>query len=410
MVRATLEGAVAGGALTSYTYRMVGGPEGPRWIAARGRVESTGGERRLICALVDMTDQMRVQEELRRERERLRLALSAGALAVWDYHPETGDATIDTHYAATLGFDPGIGTLTRAQIGEGIHPEDRPRVVAEHEAIVANRSDYHIEYRIVTPSGEIRWMASQGILIEGDTPSDPGRIVGIIQDITDRKRREHDLSELAAQRELLVREADHRIKNSLQLVISLLTVQQRGIEDRAAADALRGAITRVGAIATSHRALQGSEDLRNVDLAVTLRELCEHFARLHPAVTIDCRARDVLMLDADRAIPLGLVVSEVLTNAVRHAFAGRTAGTITVEASSEPSQLLVRVSDDGVGMRPGAGAGAGAGADGLGSRIIRSLATRLGATMQVMSAPQQGTVVTLRLPLLQEEPAQRVTA
>jgi len=223
-------------------------------------------------------------------------------------------------------------------------------------------------------------------------------MVGIIQDITERKRREDDLRNLAAARELLVREADHRIKNSLQMVISLLSAQLRGIEDPGAAAALRGAITRVGAISASHLALQGSEDLRTVDLAVTLQELCAHVAQLHPAITIVCRPPEALMLDADRAIPLGLVVSELLTNALRHAFAGRATGTVTVEAFSEHDQLVVRVSDDGEGM-PAVPGGAG-----LGSRLIRSLAAQLAATLQVESSPETGTVVTLRMALLLEEP------
>jgi two-component sensor histidine kinase/PAS domain-containing protein len=402
--RAALQAAVADGTVATYTYRVFGAPDEPRWISARGRVVSTGGKRRLVCALVDITDQIRAQEELRRERERLRLALAAGALAVWDYHPATGEATIDTRYAATLGFDPAVGMVTRAQIGERIHPEDRARVIAEHEAILASRSDYHIEYRIVTPSGDIRWLASQAILIERDEPSGRDRLVGIIQDITDRRRREDDLRDLAATRELLVREADHRIKNSLQLVVSLLTVQLRGIEDPVAADALRGAIARVGAIAASHQALQGSEDLRNIDLAVTLQELCVHFARLHPSIAILCRRHEALMLDADRAIPLALAVSEALTNALRHAFPGRASGTVTVDAVSEHPELIVRVSDDGVGMQPGAGAG------GLGSNIIRSLSARLGATVRIESGAGAGTVVTLRLPLVQPAAAPRVPA
>jgi len=229
-------------------------------------------------------------------------------------------------------------------------------------------------------------------------------MVGIIQDITEPKRREDALREVAAARELLVREADHRIKNSLQLVVSLLTVQLRGVEDPGAADALRGAITRVGAIAASHLALQGSENLKDIDLAVTLREICAHFAQLHPAVAIVCRPDAALMLDADRAIPLGLAVSEVLTNALRHAFRDRDAGTVIVEALTERSQLIVRVSDDGVGMQSQPGV------TGLGSRILRSLAAQLAATIQVDSTPQAGTVVTLHLPLLDEQPDQRATA
>jgi len=402
--RATLQAAVAGGTLASYSYRIFGAQDGTRWISARGRVVVTGGERRLLCALVDITDQIRVQDELRRERERVRLALEAGSLAVWDFDPETGEATVDARYAATMGFDPDQRTLTRAQIGARIHPEDRPRVAAEHEALVARGGDYHIEYRVITPTGDIRWLVSQGITIRGDHASDPGRMVGIIQDITEPKRREDALREVAAARELLVREADHRIKNSLQLVVSLLTVQMRGIADPAAVEALRGAIARVGAIAASHLALQGSEDLRSVDLGETLKDLCGHVAQLHPAIDVVCCPIEGLMLDADRAIPLGLAVSEVLTNALRHAFRGRQTGRVVVEAQALGAHLIVCVRDDGVGMPTPAGR------TGLGSRIVRSLAAQLAATIEVESTPDSGTSVTLRLPLVQEAAARRATA
>ncbi len=395
----TLREAVTKGGQASYTYRIFGGTEGPRWISARGGVITTGGEKRLLCALVDITDQIRVQEDLRHERERLRLALAAGSLAVWDYHPETRLATVDTRYARKLGFDAGVHSLSRDQIGARMHPEDRKLVAARHEAMVAAGGNYLVEYRIFNETGEIRWLRSQGVAIHDGGPAAAPRLVGIIQDITDQKQREDELREQAEARELLIREADHRIKNSLQLVISLLTVQLRGVEDPAAVEALRGAITRVGAIAASHLALQGSADLRQVDLAVTLTELCAHFSQLQPAINIVCGASEGLMLDADRAIPLSLAVSEVLTNALRHAFPGRESGTITVDAQADHAALIVRVSDDGVGIQPENDRA------GLGSRIIRSLTTQLAATMHVNSTPQAGTTVTLRLALRQPEPA-----
>ncbi len=394
VARASLQAAVAGGTLATYTYRIAGvrDDNGPRWISARGRVMTAGGQQRLLCALVDITDQVRIQDELRRERERLRLALEAGALAVWDFDPETGQAVFDIRYAVTMGFGLDNKSLTREQIGERIHPGDLARVTAEHEALLARGSDYRIEFRIITQSGDIRWMVSQAILIKGNE-SDPGRLVGIIQDITSQKQREEELREQAAARELLVREADHRIKNSLQLVISLLSAQLRGIETQGAADALREAITRVGSIAASHLALQDSKDLKEVDLAVTLKDLCAHFSQLYPAVSIVCKPSEVLMLDADRAIPLGLVVSEVLTNALRHAFHGRDAGTVVVEAWVDTSQLIVRIRDNGVGMQQKSGR------IGLGSKIINSLAAQLNATIDIESASDTGTTMTLRLPM-----------
>jgi two-component sensor histidine kinase/PAS domain-containing protein len=400
--RAALQAAVAEGTLAVYSYRIIGGADQLRWISARGRVVSDGTGARLLCALVDVTEQVRIQHELHRERERLRLAIEAASLAVWDFDPVTGNAVIDTQYASTMGFGQGAQTLTRDQIGARIHPEDRPRVAAEHEALVAGGAHYHIEYRTITDSGEIRWVVSQGNVVRGGggMAPDTGRIVGIIQDVTGRKRRETELQELAAARELLIREADHRIKNSLQMVISLLTMQLRGMADPDAAAALRDAITRVGAIAASHLALQGSENLRDVDLGVILREVCAHFSQLQPAVSIICHASQTLMLDADRAIPLGLAVSEVVTNALRHGFRGRANGEVTIDVTIESSSLIVRVCDDGIGMKPQSGK------SGLGSTIIRALAAQLAADIHFDSSPGNGTTVTIRLPLLPAQPAQ----
>jgi two-component sensor histidine kinase len=289
--------------------------------------------------------------------------------------------------------------LTIQQIGERIHPDDIAHVAEKHEAFLAQGLDYRIEFRIITPSGDIRWMVSQAILIKGSTP-DPGRLVGIIQDITSQKQREEELREQAAASELLVREADHRIKNSLQLVISLLTVQLRGIEAEGAADALREAITRVGSVAASHLALQDSKDLKEVDLAITLKDLCVHFAQLYPTASIIYEPNCMLTLDADRAIPLGLVVSEVLTNALRHAFRGRDTGTVTVEAWVDTSQLIVRIRDNGVGMQKSERVG-------LGSKIISSLAAQINATMEMDSSADAGTTTTLRLPLEENSPSKQ---
>ncbi len=394
LARQRLGAAVADGALAAYSYRVEGGPDGPRWINARGRVVSTSTQRRLVVALVDITEQVRIEQGLRLERERLQMALEAGALAVWVYRPDTDVATVDARYAVTLGLEPTIKLLTREEVGLAIHPEDRARVSAEHEAALATGRAYSIEYRSINPAGGFRWVVSKGRLIKGKDQSEPDRLVGIVQDITDQKQRESELRDIALTREILVREADHRIKNSLQLVVSLMLVSMRGLEaDSPAHLALRGAIARVKAIAASHLALQGSHDLKTVNLDVTLRDLCAHFAELHPVADVECCVVGSPSLSADRAIPLGLVISELVTNALRHAFKGRCGGVVRVEAHADGPDLVVKVIDDGMGMA------AGIGQTGLGSRIIRTMTTQIDARLQIDSTPGQGTTVTVRLAL-----------
>jgi len=398
LARESLRGAVEEGGKAAYSYRVADGAGGQRWIDARGRVIASGGERRLVCALVDVTDQIRTQKALERERERLRLALEAGAMAVWEFHPDTGLSTIDARYAATMGLDSGYANATLAEIGRAIHPEDLGRVSAEHAAAIDAGGDYKIEFRVIDATGRTRWVVSKGIMISGDTRSSP-TLVGVIQDITEERAREESLREFAATREMLIREADHRIKNSLQMVTSLLRIQLRGLEETPVADALRGAIARVQAIASSHLALQASQDLQTVDLAFVLKELCSHFTEFHPDAKIDCHIQGPLMMDADRAIPLGLVVNELMTNALRHAFPEGRSGTVTLNAAEDESDVVVRVGDDGVGTVRSSKNG------GLGSKIIGVLTAQVGADIALDRTPNVGTVATLRLPIRPENVA-----
>jgi PAS domain S-box-containing protein len=400
LARESLRRAVEEGGKAAYSYRVADGAGGQRWINARARVVSAGGERRLVCALVDVTDQVTAQMALERERERLRLALEAGALAVWEFHPDTGVSSIDARYAATMGFEASFVNASLAEIARSIHPDDRQRVGQEHDAAIAGNGDYRIEFRVVDASGRVRWVVSKGMMIGGETPSS-STLVGVIQDITDHRARENDLREFAASRELLIREADHRIKNSLQMVTSLLRMQLRDLEETPVADALKGAIARVQAIAASHLALQSSEDFQTVDLAFVLKELCSHFTAFHPDANIDCHIDGPLLMDADRAIPLGLVVNELMTNALRHAFPEGKSGTVTLNALRDGEDVVVRVGDNGVGTaRPSKNGG-------LGSKIIGALTGQIGVRLETESRPGVGTTVTMKLTHKPEQPLAR---
>jgi two-component sensor histidine kinase len=212
----------------------------------------------------------------------------------------------------------------------------------------------------------------------------------------ERDRRDAAWREALAASELLVREADHRLKNSLQLVASLLGLQRTRLANQEAIEALEGAIARVQAVAETHRALSESSDLRRVAFGRILRDLCRHAGEFNPSVTITCSAEGALALDAERAMPLGMIVSEALVNAVRHAYPGGQAGEVSARAGERGGSLVVEIADRGVGYSPDAQSAA----TGLGAMIIRSLSRQIGAELQIKSAPGQGTTMTLRLPRL----------
>jgi two-component sensor histidine kinase len=227
--------------------------------------------------------------------------------------------------------------------------------------------------------------------------------VGMAFDVSERVAAERRLAESEARyremteqlgaalaaRELLMREADHRIKNSLQLVVAVLQLQQGRVADGAAKTALDEAITRVGAVAEAHLALQDSPDLRSLDIDQSLEDLCRRVGMLNPSVTITCAAATGLWLDAEQAIPLGLIASELLTNALRHAYPAGQEGVVrlslrAVGGYGDAVSLCMTVADDGIGMAEGQVP------KGLGSTVIAALARQIGAMIDIESDAGSG--------------------
>jgi PAS domain S-box-containing protein len=359
-----------------------------------GPVRDAAGE--IVAAVavaLDVTERKHAAQRLRESEARLRVALDAGGLGTWEVDPLTNTNYLDRSLAVMLGLPPEPVALDRTVSAGFIHPDDRERVAEAFARVMADGEQYVSEFRARRMDGSTRWLIAHGRIIRAPDGR-PVRAVGVIRDVTERRAREDRLREAAEARELLLREADHRIKNSLQLVGSLLGLQRSRLSDPDAVAALDGAITRVMAISEAHRALHQSADLRHIALDEMLRDLCAHVGTLNPALTFLCDCPAGLELDTERAIPLGLVVSELLTNAAKHAYPSdgiSGGGEVRTAVGLAEGGFEIVVSDSGVGM----GASASSRAR-LGSTIVRALVGQIGATMEVMSAPGQGTRTWLR--------------
>lgn len=198
-----------------------------------------------------------------------------------------------------------------------------------------------------------------------------------------------------ADRDLLLAEFDHRMKNNFAIVASILDIQRRRSYG-AAAEALGAAFHRVESIARAHRQLyRGDRQGGTVEMREYLTGLCGALADalfLRGGVTLAVES-DTVAIDRDRAVSIGLVVNELVTNAAKHAFVGRDAGAIRVGFRRVSAGLELTVADNGVGMGrttpppPGSG---------LGSRLIPAFARQAGGTLATESAAK-GTCVTLTL-------------
>ena len=328
---------------------------------------------------------MDVTESVLKAREadaRLRVALHAADLASWEYEPETDIWRRNHSVDVIFGFEPGQGGSVAAPFFARMHPDDLPsvrQVVAEFMAC-PDRTTMIFDYRIVLPSGEVKFVTSRGEVLR--TSTGKVRMIGVLMDVTADRRREAELSdaltaqaELTEQKELLLAEVNHRVKNSLQLVVSTLRLQARRLQDPATKETFAQAISRVRAIISVHERLYRDRNSLSVDMADHLSKLCLDLIGDGPrAVIVDA---DALELPAERAIPISLIVNELLAGAFREADEQKPIVVSLKMAAEGQIELSVSGSDAVLPMA----------SDDLGARLIATMASQLGGTVAESSTP-----------------------
>jgi PAS domain S-box-containing protein len=206
-----------------------------------------------------------------------------------------------------------------------------------------------------------------------------------------------DLTQALQQKTALLHEVDHRVKNNLQLISSLLLLQNRRVTDPAVKNSLRGMLERVSAIATVHRRLFQSDDVERFDVSAFVRDLVNDMMgaarREDIKVRLDLERVDIA---ASKAAPLALVISELFSNALRHAFPpeamnGRQ-GEIFVGIARQNGDFRIEITDDGVGQESSASSG------GFGLTIVQLLCQQLKARTETTPA-DPGTRVVVHLPV-----------
>lgn len=280
---------------------------------------------------------------------------------------------------------------------EGIHPEDFARSMQTYMGAFVERRSFSMEYRLRRHDGVYRWIFDQGApRFAGD-----GSFVGFIGscvDVTEQREarealgrlnqvleeRVRERTALASERALLIREVHHRVKNDLQLISSLLSIQGREFGDSQPARAFEECQARVQAIAQIHEQMYQSDDLAQMSFSEHLSTLTSYVTRADgrsSRVKLELDSSECVILRVDRAIPCAMIVHELVVNSFKHAFPDERWGRVRVACSRAPDgSVKVVVEDDGIGMPEKTG---GEPRTGLGWTLIETFARQLRATLRV---------------------------
>lgn len=244
---------------------------------------------------------------------------------------------------------------------------------------------------VITDEAEPKTVNAWSTLIEDENGSPLFRLVALAE--IGSRNDDAELEQRLRDSDTLLRELQHRVKNNLQMITALIRLEARNLPDDATEQRFDRLAGRIDALALLYRSLSDEGVGESIDLGIYLSEIASSVMRAHAVEGIHLDLQiDTWPVSVNVAMPAGLVVNELLTNALKHAFAGRDGGTITLHSIVDETGCRVVVADDGIGLAEGV---IWPKAGKLGALIAQSLRQNAKATIEVESEPGAGVRVTI---------------
>lgn len=332
------------------------------------------GQPAILSLVRDVSERRRLERKIEESGQRMELAARSASLGIWDWDVAGNRMTWDDQMFRLYGIAERPAAYGVEIWENGLHPDDRARVLAACQAALRGEAPYNIEFRVRHPDGKVRHIKADGTVIRDDAGR-PVRMLGVNYDITGRKLAEERIRSDLEEKEILLREIHHRVKNNLQTISSLLGLQSSALANSEASAAMEQCRDRILAMARAYEGLYRTDDFRAIRIAPYLRNvidmLCQAYGVGRKHVRTDLAD---LTVSLDTASSCGMIVNELLTNAFKYAFPPDWPGTVQVTLRPLDAGMELTVRDDGVGL-PENGAGRGQGSLGLNlvSMLVRQL-------------------------------------
>lgn len=276
---------------------------------------------------------------------------------------------------------------------DAIVDEDKPKVKKAFFTMSAeNKQKAEVEYKITRPDGLQRSILARAAILKDENFKTIG-LIGIAIDITEQAKMIEKIKASLGEKEAMLKEIYHRVKNNLQVVSSLLNLQSKTIKDPISKKIFIESSMRIKSMALVHEMLYTSSDLSQIEMAAYVDKLANQLRLIYHAdsnlikLKIDA---DSVRLTIDDAIPCGLIINELITNAFKYAFPGGQAGEIQLSIKKKENRVSLIVGDNGIGLSPELDF---KNTTTLGMQLINSLTKQL--TGEIALDRERGTQYTL---------------
>lgn len=371
-------------------------PDGQiRWIRARAfPIRNQAGQvYRIVGIAEDISESKQAEKTIRESEERFRQLAENIQDSVWLMSAEFTDLLyLSPAYEQIWGRSREELYADPLKMMEWVHPEDKI-LLEEAMGRVLQGESTNTEYRIFLPDGTIRWVCDRAFPIY-DESGKIYRIAGIGEDISDRKLTDARIQAALREKEVLLKEIHHRVKNNMQVISSLLQLQAQYIEDEATLTLFEESQTRIHSMALIHEQLYQSEHLDRIALSPYVENLVanlyQSFGCGNTSIKFNLKV-DPIYLNIETAIPCGLIINELVSNSLKYAFISSLAGEISINFHEiNNSQFHLTIQDNGRGFSANFDL---ENTETLGLRLVKMLAYQLEASIAIDS--QRGTCYSL---------------
>lgn len=253
-----------------------------------------------------------------------------------------------------LGYEPGEFPALGQSWSEMLHPDDREKALSENMKCIKNQTrSFEIEYRMKTKDGGWKWILGRGSVVARDASGRATRIIGTHIDITERKKYEEKISRLLDEKEMLLKEVHHRIKNNMNTILGTLIMQADGYESDLTRSVLYDASCRIQSMMVLYDKLYRSENVGALSFKEYLPPLVEGitgvFLRKNFVKTSILIEED-FSLDAKKIFYLGIIINELITNSMKYAFGDSADAAIGIAVQKNGEHISISYEDNGKGL------------------------------------------------------------